>query len=302
MALTRSDLARLLAIPDDAPPVTVKAGAFEDRDGYRIETKHLDRGTGTIPATCLRPVGRGPHPAILYCHAHGNAWEIGRSELLLGRPALADGAYGPHFARNGFVVLCLDMPGNGERQAEGPETALSKAALWSGRTLMGEMLLDLQAGLGALAADDGVDAARLGALGFSMGATHAYWLAALDQRVSAVAHLCAFSDMKHLIALGAHDLHGPYMTVPGLLRAGDMGDVASLIAPRPQLVCAGTEDPLTPPEALDPALETLRNAYANAGASDALTVVRADGEGHRETPEMRRAVVDFFHGALGSGK
>jgi dipeptidyl aminopeptidase/acylaminoacyl peptidase len=40
----------------------------------------------------------------------------------------------------------------------------------------------------------GVDAGRIGAMGLSMGATHAYWLAALDDRVAAVAHLCAFAE------------------------------------------------------------------------------------------------------------
>jgi dipeptidyl aminopeptidase/acylaminoacyl peptidase len=51
------------------------------------------------------------------------------------------------------------------------------------------MLGDLAAGLDALAADPDVDAGtRIGAMGLSMGATHAYWLAALDDRVAAVAH------------------------------------------------------------------------------------------------------------------
>ena len=124
----------------------------------------------------------------------------------------------------------------GARRREGTEAALAKAALWRGGTLMGRMLEDLAAGLDALTADPGVDAGRVGAMGLSMGATHAYWLAALDDRVSAVAHLCAFADMAPLLSSGAHDLHGIYMTVPGLLSHGDMGDVAALIAPRPQFI------------------------------------------------------------------
>jgi dipeptidyl aminopeptidase/acylaminoacyl peptidase len=79
------------------------------------------------------------------------------------------------------------MPGHGARQAEGSEGALAKAALWRGETLMGRMLGDLAAGLTRSAADPGSMRARIGAMGLSMGATHAYWLAALDDRVAAVA-------------------------------------------------------------------------------------------------------------------
>ena len=41
-------------------------------------------------------------------------------------------------------------------------------------------------------------------------------LAALDDRIKAVAHLCCFADYDTMIELGAHDGHGHYMTIPGL--------------------------------------------------------------------------------------
>jgi hypothetical protein len=110
-------------------------------------------------------------------------------------------------------------------------------------------------------------------MGLSMGATHAYWLAALDERVAAVAHLCAFADMAPLIASGAHDLHGIYMSVPGLLAKGDMGDVAALIAPRPQFIAWGGRDPLTPEAAISPALSRVTAPIAQAGAENALWIV-----------------------------
>lgn len=253
-----------------------------------------------MPATFLTPAGPGPFPAILYCHAHGNAWEIGRRELLEGRPALRCGPYGPVLTGAGFAVLCLDMPGHGERRAEGSESALTKAALWRARTLMGEMLADLRAGFEVLSAHPLVDAARIGTLGLSMGGTHAYWLAALEPRVAAVAHLCVLADMGPLIARGAHDLHGPYMTVPGLLADGDMGDVAGLVAPRPQLVVLGADDPLTPEAARQPALARLRAAYAHTGASAGLGIHVAPDAAHWETPGMRAEVMGFLAKSLGA--
>jgi hypothetical protein len=130
--------------------------------------------------------------------------------------------------------------------AEGTEGALAKAALWRGETLMGRMLGDLMAGLDALAAERG-----------SMRAGSERWACRWGRPMpigwrrwttgsTAVAHLCAFADMGPLIASGAHDLHGIYMSVPGLLAEGDMGDVAALIAPRPQFIAYGGRDPLTP--------------------------------------------------------
>jgi pimeloyl-ACP methyl ester carboxylesterase len=63
------------------------------------------------------------------------------------------------------------------------------------------MLGDLMAGLDALGPIR-TSTGAIAAMGLSMGATHAYWLAALDDRVAAVAHLCAFADMGPLIAGG----------------------------------------------------------------------------------------------------
>ena len=129
-----------------------------------------------------------------------------------------------------------------------------------------------------------------------MGATLGYWLGAVEPRVAAVAHLCCFADFAPLVASGAHDLHGIYLTVPGLLSLASNGEIAGLIAPRPQFVGLGAEDALTPPEAVGPALARLRAAYA--GTEGALRVRVESGVGHQETPEVRQAVMAFLCDAL----
>lgn len=187
---------------------------------------------------------------MLYAHAHGNRHDIGRRELADGHPAVADPPYGPTLARRGFIVLCVEMPTFGDRASE-PEGARAKARLWHGAMLFGDMLSDLALGLDVLTERDDVDPTRIGALGLSMGATHAFWLAALDMRIAAAAHLCSFASLSALVASGDHDLRGPYMTVPGLLREFDTGVIAELVAPRPQLVCVGLKDPLTPGPAFE---------------------------------------------------
>lgn len=295
-AITRQHLNALLKCPVPAPDnVRLVMRDAIDHDTFIARRITVEAGETTLPGTLLLPKDRDrPTPAILYCHAHGNRYDIGAVELLEGRPALQEPPYGPALAQRGCTVLCVDMPGFGARQAEGTEGALAKAALWRGTTLFGRMLAELSAALSTLCTLDTVDETRIATLGISMGATHAYWLAALDERIAACAHMCAFANIGPLIGTDAHDLHGIYMTVPGLLDHGDMADVAALVAPRPQLVASGANDPLTPPNALNPALETLRQAYGQRGTSDRLTVLTSPDTGHEETPEMRRAALEFL--------
>jgi dienelactone hydrolase len=200
----------------------------------------------------MRPRSRAMLPAILYIHAHGNRYDIGANELLHGRPAL-QGPLGAVLAEAGFVTLAIDMPGFGAR-AGFSESALAKAMLWRGGSLAGQMLGELSSALDYLASRPDVDAGRVGSFGISMGATLGYWLGAVDPRLSCVAQLCCYADFGRLIETGAHDLHGIYLTVPGLLNVASNGEIAGLIAPRPQLICIGDLDPLTPPDAVDLAL------------------------------------------------
>jgi dienelactone hydrolase len=243
----------------------------------------------------LEPGGESPAPAILYIHAHGGRYDIGAREALDGREALA-GPIGPELAGAGFRVLAIVLPCFGGREGVG-EMPAAKAAIWRGGSRAGQMLGELSSALDWLAADPGTDPRLIGVFGLSIGATLGYWLSAVEPRVAAVAHLCCFADFAPLIAAGAHDLHGWYLTVPGLVAAVSNGEIAGMIAPRPQFVGLGEADPLTPPAAVRPALASLRAAYA--GAEAALRVRVEPGVGHRETAEMRLAVMEFLCDALG---
>jgi hypothetical protein len=108
--------------------------------------------------------------------------------------------------------------------------------------------------------------------------------------------LCCLADIEELIEVGAHDLHGPYLTVPRLPALARSGVIAGLVAPRAQLVGVGALDPLTPPRALARALADLREGYA--ARPEALEVLVEPDSGHLETPAMRRAVLEFFERRL----
>ncbi len=93
-----------------------------------------------------------------------------------------------------------------------------------------------------------------------------------------------------LIELGAHDQHGHYLTIPGLLTQNSIGAIAGAIAPRPQRGA----DALTPPAAVAKAFAETSAAYARAGAAGALELFVEPCVRHRETPAMRQKVLRFF--------
>jgi dienelactone hydrolase len=292
-------LARLFEIGCH-PLAEVETSASREADCV-LETIRFKTAKGEMVRGLLaKPlVSSGRRPAILHIHAHGNNYSIGALELIQGRPALQEPP-GSAFVRQGYIVLCIDLPCFGERAAE-RESASAKAALWHGMSLAGQMVGELSSALAWLSGRADVDPRRVGCYGISMGATLGYWLAAVDTRISALAQLCCFADFDRLIETGAHDLHGIYLSLPGLLDVASNGRIAGLVAPRPQLICIGDQDPLTPPSAVDIAWKQAADAYRRNGAADKLYLHRETGTGHRESREMRSAVLDFFAANLGRG-
>lgn len=299
-AKARSKLGRLLGrFPRPILTIETSERIKLDQPGIRAEKLQLRSSVGVS----IRAILTGPdsewcdRPAVLYCHAHGNRYAIGASELIEGRPALLPEPYGQALAREEFVALSVDMPCFGGRASDG-EQALAKKHLYEGRTLFGQMLAELGGALDFLSRIDGIDANRLGVFGFSMGATHAFWLAALEPRIRAVAHACAFADLETLVTSGAHDLHGLYMTIPGLLKEYSTGQIAALVAPRPQLACLGLLDPLTPADAVGRAMAEVRAGYNRSNALSQFQSLIADDVGHIETDAMRGQVLGFFKSRL----
>ena len=289
MAISRERFIELVGL--DEPAVTLLSTDVVEHSTYAVETLRLRLGDTEVRGILTRPLKpEGRLPAILYAHSHGGGYAIGATELLDGREYLVD-PLGPVFAHAGYVTLAIDMPVFGER-SNVSESAAAKALLWVGKSLFGQMLGEQAAALTYLASRPDVDPARLGAFGISMGSTLSYWLAAMDTRIKAVAHLCCFADQRTMIELGAHDGHGIYMMIPGLLTEADAGSIAALVAPRPQLVCIGEADHLTPPLAVSRAWAELEPAYA--ATPGLLQLVSEPGVGHQETPVSRAAALAFF--------
>lgn len=282
----RTALRRLLDLPAqiDVPTAT------ETNRQVNAGVVQADLMLGALPATFLCPEGAGPHPAVLYCHAHGGKYDLGRRELMDGAPWLCRPA-GPDLVKAGFAALCIDVAGFGDRQTEGSEDALTKAGLWYGKPLFGQMIADQMRALAWLRQNPLIDETRIATYGTSMGAAHSFWLSALDPQIACAVHFCMLANMAEMIDCGAFDRHGHYLTVPGLLTVTDMGEIAGLVAPRPQYVGHGDQDHLTPAVARDPALAQLRAAY---GDNNLLITELAENSGHVETTEMRQAALAFL--------
>lgn len=294
MPLTRQDLAALVGYVNPArAPAAIERHVAQD-GGMIVETLVLAIGDERVPATYVRPAGPGPFAAVLYCHAHGGEWDIGMRELLDGRAAIPE-PLGPAFVQAGLAALCVEMPCFGPR-ATPAESERAKTHLYRGTTLFGQMLSELGSGFAFLKARPEIDAARIGTFGLSMGATHAFWLAALEPGIARAAHLCCYADLATLIEEGVIDRHGLYLVVPGLLRQASVGAIAGLVAPRPQLIGVGYGDFFTSRRAVATAYAETEAAYRVAGAPEALRLIADDAAGHHETPALRAAVLDFLEG------
>lgn len=242
-----------------------------------------------VPALLLHPLAGPPRGLLLYCHAHGGRFEIGKDELLQGRPALQAPAYGAELTERGYAVLAIDHWGFGERQ-QPSERALVKRLLWQGSTLWGWRVHDTLAALAWLRRQAGLAKLPVATLGLSMGSTMAVWAAALCPDIAACIDLCCLAEFDALLATGQHDLHGEYFFVPGLKREFSAAEIAALAAPRLHLSLIGRDDPLTPPAGVSSVDLALRAAYAALGKPQHWRQAVFD-TGHRETPEMRALVL-----------
>jgi dienelactone hydrolase len=293
-AQRRNDLWRLLGPrPWREGGVAGERLAREEHAHAAIEHWRLHlNAEQAVPALLLRPRETVPRGVVLYCHAHGNRFETGKDELLVGRPALQSPPYGEALTARGWAVLAIDHWGFGERR-EPSERALVKRLLWQGATLWGWRVHDALTALDWLRAQAGFERLPVVTLGLSMGSTMALWSAALDERIAGCVDLCCAAEYDALLDSGGFDLHGEYFFIPGLLREFTLAEIAALIAPRPHLSLAGRADPLTPPAGLALLDSRLRDAYAQLGAADAWQQCVEVG-GHAETPTMRRQVLSWL--------
>jgi dienelactone hydrolase len=308
----------LLVGRQDSTPYAPEFTAGPQGEGYTRElvtvflTSH-ERVRGTL----LTPQGRGPFPAVLLFHDHGATFDIGKEKLvrpwyddtrLASARAWADRYFsgrfvGDELARRGYVVLCLDALGWGDR---GPVTYDQQQALASnfynlGSSLAGLMAREDARAAGFLAGLDRVDARRIAAVGFSMGAYRAWQTAALTDDIAAVASVCWMTGLKEMMVPGNNTLRGQssyYMLHPGLPRFLDFPDVAGIAAPRPMLFFNGGLDPLFPADGVSVAYDKLRAVWRSRHAEERLRLKTWPELGHVFVDCMQSEVLTWLDSVL----
>lgn len=281
-------------LPPRDRPIQVEVIQAAEHDGYWLETLRLDlNGIEPVPAFFARPVEmNGKLPTVLYNHAHGGNYVLGKDELIDGRPALQMPPYAKTLTEQGYCTFCFDTWNFGERRGR-TESELFKELIWHGQVLWGLMMYDSLRAVDYLTTRPEVDGQRIGTLGLSMGSTMAWWLAALDERIRVCVDLCCLTDFHELINTRGLDGHGIYYYVPNLLKHFDTAGINALIAPRAHLALAGVFDQLTPPAGLDRIDVALRQVYAAHGASEKWQLIRY-ATGHYETAHGRQAILAFL--------
>ena len=276
-------------------PVPLGGPKTEQHEGYTLERLVLDlNGLEPVPALLLIPEKRqAPAPGLLFIHWHGGMYDLGKEQLWRGVDVQP--AYAPVCAEKGLVTLAIDSWCFGERKHEadghtGEEDAF-KLMLWRGQVLYGMMLFDELRALDYLASRPEVDPHRLGVMGMSMGATKAWWLAALDPRLRLTIDVCCLTDYEELIKANGLKEHGIYYYVPSLLKHFDTAQINELIVPRPRLSVNGRRDTLTPPAGVEKVRDHLLPLYQEYGQREDCHIELFDC-GHEELPEMRRLVLE----------
>ena len=289
----KEKLAALLGLANfESTPMQPTYDTPEVFDGYSSQRVEISTEPGIrMPFYILTPAGMSPgerRPVMLALAGHGG----GGKEAVAGRrkiPIISERIdfykydYGLQLVKAGYIVLCPDARGFGERreklsQGAAPDQLLaSSCAMLNhmaqplGQTLAGMLTWDLMRLVDYAATRPDCDMARLGCVGLSGGGMQTLWLSIFDERVKVAVVSGYFYGYKDsLLRLNANCSCN---YVPGLWEQADMGDLGALVCPRPLLVESGSRDELNGERGLANVTEQLAisgQAYRLCGAQEKL--------------------------------
>lgn len=273
--------------PNDADSRRV---GTEEREEYERQEWVVRTETGVlVPFYLLLPSEpEPPHPVVFTIHGHnktGKDLAAGKysgdkppKEIAEERRDMALQA-----VERGYAAVAPDMRAFGvladsrvTQEGDRACTNLQKTAQLYGRSLAGERVWDVLRLVDFVEQRPGLDSDRVAITGHSGGGAVTLFAAALDERLSPVApnaYFCTFRDS--IVAID----HCECNYIPGLLRLGEMWDLAGLIAPRPLGITTGEHDSIFPVEGTRRAFERLQDIYTAVDAADQCELYVSDG-GH----------------------
>jgi cephalosporin-C deacetylase-like acetyl esterase len=292
----RSLLSEMIEFETATGPVISETTGVSHEDGFDIERVRYQSLPGYwVTANLFTPKSEGPHPAIIIQPGHGVDGKIGNY------------GFAANFARAGFVVLNMDIVGEGERiQHYDPEIGASKVGRPTGEHSMAfeqslptgghvsrYFIQDAVRGVDYLMARPDVDDQRIGAFGCSGGGTMTAYLSALDQRIKATATACYVTDYDHLLAPGVTGPQDAEQSIPFFIERGlDLADWVEAAAPRPYAVVSTTAD-MFPIDGARASYAEAKRFYGLMGAEDRITMIEGPG-GHGNLGPIAPQIVAFF--------
>lgn len=226
---------------------------------------------------------------VIAPHGHnacGKYTTAGRAEVAAIKKAIDryNADYGLQLVKEGYVVLCPDARGTGERremmhQGDEEEKFMSRScndlnnvAISLGLSLQGMFTWDLMRLVDYAEAQDVTDSNRIGCCGFSGGGSQSLWLTLMDDRIKFIIKSGSLSGYKNNLLSSSKCGCG---FIPRLWEYVDTCDLAALIAPRPMLIETGSRDSGNGKKGLKEVNEqfaVIREAYRVFDAEDRLSL------------------------------
>ena len=255
-------------------------------DGYkRIKIEYTVDENLKAPAYILIPDNiKSVNAAVIALtgHGYGVADIVGLTESGEEKPNDGDPGYQKNFAvelvKRGFIVAAPELFGFGELMLSPNENhrkdgsscfMLSTQLFMYKKTMAGMRVWQAERMLEYLIGRGDVDSERIGVMGISGGGLASSFFTAYEKRVKACVvsgFLCTFKESVMSI------YHCIDNFIPGIINNGEMADLFGLIAPRPMLIEAGTEDNIFPIDAVKSSYARLENLYGRLNAKDKIDI------------------------------
>ena len=268
-----------------APSRNLKIESEEQKDGYTQIRFTFESEIGTrVPCYLLIPnTGRKSYPVAITLQGHSTGFHNSVGEIQYERDIAYQprGQFGIQAVKRGFISLCIEQRGMGERRPTTPSrkatlcnyTALT--ALLLGRTVLGERMFDIKCAIDVLSEFDACNTDQILITGNSGGGTASFYAACYDERIKLAAPSCAFCSYSASIL---DIFHCCCNYIPSAYHYFEMQDLSCMIAPRPIAVIAGQKDEIFPIEGVREAYATLSSIYRAAGAENACRLVETPRE------------------------
>jgi len=244
-----------------------------------------------------------PAPCVLALHGHGygvrDTVGIRQDNTDRDAPEGYHDDFGVQLVKRGFVVIAPEISCFGERTSHyehleprrRPTTChnANTYAMMLGGSVAGLRVWDGMRAVDYLETIPQADTSRLGVMGISGGGMHAFFSACLDLRIRAAVISGYFCDWrKSILSIN----HCTCNFVPGLLKLGELSDLAALIAPRPLLVENGTRDDIFPIDDVKATVRRANRAWRILGASGGIQTDYFEGahqiHGHKAYDFLQR--------------